>query len=69
MLHTSLRAVHPSQYGTFTTVQLREHFTASDDLMGMAIFPASATSNFVNVQIIYVDGGILAILQKPANEA
>jgi gluconate 5-dehydrogenase len=40
-----------------------------DDLMGAAIFLSSAASDFVNGQIIYVDGGILATIGKPANEA
>jgi gluconate 5-dehydrogenase len=39
-----------------------------DDLVGAAIFLSSAASNFVNGQIIYVDGGILATIGKPANE-
>lgn len=39
-----------------------------DDLVGTAIFLASPASDFVNGQIIYVDGGILATLGKPANE-
>jgi len=39
-----------------------------DDLMGATIFLASAASNFINGQIIYVDGGILATIGKPANE-
>ncbi|GAA0894672.1 gluconate 5-dehydrogenase [Fulvivirga kasyanovii] len=38
------------------------------DLAGTAIFLASEASNFVNGQIIYVDGGILATIGKPANE-
>jgi len=40
-----------------------------DDLRGTAVFLASAASDFVNGQIIYVDGGILATIGKPANEA
>lgn len=40
-----------------------------DDLMGAAIFLSSSASDFVNGQIIYVDGGILATIGKPANEA
>ena len=39
-----------------------------DDLMGAAIFLASKASDFVNGQIIYVDGGILASIGRPANE-
>lgn len=40
-----------------------------DDLMGPAIFLASKASDFVNGQIVYVDGGILATIGRPANEA
>ncbi len=39
-----------------------------DDLQGAAIFLASKASNFVNGQVVYVDGGILATIGKPANE-
>jgi gluconate 5-dehydrogenase len=39
-----------------------------EDLMGTTIFLASQASNFVNGQIIYVDGGILATIGKPSNE-
>lgn len=39
-----------------------------EDLAGTAIFLASDASRFVNGQIIYVDGGILATIGKPANE-
>ena len=38
------------------------------DLVGTAVFLSSAASNFVNGQVIYVDGGILATIGKPANE-
>jgi gluconate 5-dehydrogenase len=38
------------------------------DLVGTAIFLSSAASDFVNGQIIYVDGGILATIGKPSNE-
>lgn len=39
-----------------------------EDLGGTAIFLASKASDFINGQIIYVDGGILATIGKPANE-
>jgi gluconate 5-dehydrogenase len=39
-----------------------------DDLIGTAVFLSSAASNFVNGQVIYVDGGILATIGKPSNE-
>lgn len=38
------------------------------DLGGTAVFLASKASDFVNGQIIYVDGGILATIGKPSNE-
>jgi len=40
-----------------------------DDLAGTAVFLASRASDFVNGQVIYVDGGILATIGKPSNEA
>lgn len=40
-----------------------------EDLVGTTIFLSSNASNFVNGQIIYVDGGILATIGKPANES
>ena len=40
-----------------------------DELQGAAIFLASNASNFVNGHVLYVDGGILATIGKPANEA
>ncbi len=36
-----------------------------DDLGGAAVFLASAASDFVNGQILYVDGGLLATIGKP----
>jgi gluconate 5-dehydrogenase len=40
-----------------------------DDLAGAAIFLSSKASDFINGQIIYVDGGILATIGKPSNES
>ncbi|MBL4746378.1 MAG: gluconate 5-dehydrogenase [Flavobacteriaceae bacterium] len=39
-----------------------------EDLQGAAVFLSSAASDFVNGQVVYVDGGILATIGKPANE-
>lgn len=39
-----------------------------EDLAGAAIFLASRASDFVNGQILYVDGGILATIGKPVGE-
>ncbi|MBN3582687.1 gluconate 5-dehydrogenase [Algoriphagus aestuarii] len=39
-----------------------------DDLGGTAVFLASPASDFINGQIIYVDGGILATIGKPQGE-
>ncbi|WP_047550544.1 gluconate 5-dehydrogenase [Psychroserpens sp. Hel_I_66] len=39
-----------------------------EDLQGAAVFLASKASDFVNGQVIYVDGGILATIGKPSNE-
>jgi len=39
-----------------------------EDLAGAAVFLASRASDFVNGQIVYVDGGILATIGKPSNE-
>ncbi|MFW5656144.1 MAG: gluconate 5-dehydrogenase [Mariniphaga sp.] len=39
-----------------------------EELAGAAIFLASKASDFVNGHVLYVDGGILATIGKPANE-
>ena len=39
-----------------------------EDLAGTVVFLSSKASNFVNGQIVYVDGGILATIGKPRNE-
>jgi gluconate 5-dehydrogenase len=39
-----------------------------EDLAGVTVFLASSASDFVNGQIIYVDGGILATIGKPYGE-
>lgn len=39
-----------------------------DELKGAAVFLSSNASDFVNGQILYVDGGILATIGKPSNE-
>jgi gluconate 5-dehydrogenase len=41
---------------------------APEDLAGTAVFLASRASDFVNGHVVYVDGGILATIGKPANE-
>ena len=40
-----------------------------EDLQGAAIFLSSKASDFVNGHVVYVDGGILATIGKPANES
>jgi gluconate 5-dehydrogenase len=39
-----------------------------EELQGAAVFLASPASDFVNGHILYVDGGILATIGKPAGE-
>ncbi|MBQ4304700.1 MAG: SDR family oxidoreductase, partial [Lachnospiraceae bacterium] len=39
----------------------------TEDLMGLAVFLSSPASDFINGQVIYIDGGILAYLgQDPS---
>ena len=45
------RAEHPSK-----------RWGKPDELIGTAVFLASSASDYVNGQIIYVDGGMLAVL-------
>ena len=39
-----------------------------NDLQGAAVFLSAKARDFVNGQILYVDGGILATIGKPSNE-
>ncbi|MDN3637547.1 gluconate 5-dehydrogenase [Simiduia curdlanivorans] len=39
-----------------------------EDLQGAAVFLSSNASDFISGQILYVDGGILATIGRPANE-
>ncbi len=40
----------------------------TEDLMGLAVFLASPASDFINGQVVYIDGGILAYIgQDPGN--
>lgn len=45
-----------------------ERWGNPQDLQGAAVFLSSKASDFINGQIIYVDGGILATIGKPGNE-
>lgn len=79
-----VNGIGPGYFATAQTAPLREkghpfnEFIISrtpaarwgdpEDLQGVAIFLSSAASDFVNGQILYVDGGILASLGKASNE-
>ena len=40
----------------------------TEDLMGLAVFLASPASDFINGQVVYIDGGISAYIgQDPSN--
>lgn len=83
--NVQINGIGPGYFATEQTAPLREEghplneFIISrtpagrwgdpDDLGGAAIFLASRASDFVNGQVIYVDGGILATIGKPSNEA
>jgi NAD(P)-dependent dehydrogenase (short-subunit alcohol dehydrogenase family) len=41
----------------------RGRWSTPDDLIGVAVFLASPASDYVNGQIIYVDGGVLAVIR------
>ncbi len=56
-------SLHPFD-GFITARTPAARWAAPEDLMGAAIFLASDASNFVNGQILYVDGGILAYIGK-----
>jgi gluconate 5-dehydrogenase len=82
--NVQVNGIGPGYFATAQTAPLREaghpfnDFIVSrtpagrwgnpDDLAGATIFLASQASDFVNGQIIYVDGGILATIGKPSNE-
>lgn len=79
-----VNGIGPGYFATSQTAPLREaghpmnEFIISrtpagkwgdpDDLQGATIFLASKASDFVTGQVVYVDGGILATIGKPANE-
>lgn len=82
--NVQVNGIGPGYFATAQTAPLREDghpfndFILSrtpaarwgnpEDLAGTVVFLASQASNFVNGQIIYVDGGILASLGKAAHE-
>lgn len=79
-----VNGIGPGYFATNLTAPLREEGNPFNDfiinrtpagrwgqpeeLVGAAIFLSSAASDFVNGHILYVDGGILATIGKPANE-
>ncbi|MCR5303258.1 MAG: gluconate 5-dehydrogenase [Lachnospiraceae bacterium] len=40
----------------------------TEDLMGLAVFLASPASDFINGQVVYIDGGILAYIGQDPNQ-
>lgn len=79
-----INGIGPGYFATKLTAKLREEGTPfndfivnrtpagrwgdPDELIGAAIFLSAKSSDFVNGHILYVDGGILATIGKPANE-
>ena len=80
-----VNGIGPGYFATKLTAPLREKSNPFNDfivnrtpagrwgnpeeLAGAAIFLASKASDFVNGHVLYVDGGILATIGKPTNEA
>ena len=57
-------AIGPGYIATPQTAPLREK---TEDLQGLAVFLASPASDFINGQVVYIDGGILAYIgQDPS---
>ncbi len=55
----------PHPFDTFLMAKTpAERWGTPEDLMGPAVFLASAASDFVNGHILYVDGGILAYIGR-----
>jgi gluconate 5-dehydrogenase len=79
-----VNGIGPGYFATKLTAPLRREGTPFNDfiinrtpagrwgqpeeLVGAAIFLSSKASDFVNGHVLYVDGGILATIGKPANE-
>ena len=79
-----INGIGPGYFATKLTAPLREEgnpfndfiisrtpagrWGTPEELVGATIFLASKASDFVNGHILYVDGGILATIGKPANE-
>ena len=79
-----VNGIGPGYFATKLTAPLREKSNPFNDfiinrtpagrwgfpeeLVGSAIFLSSKASDFVNGHVLYVDGGILATIGKPANE-
>lgn len=64
-----MRAGHGALYSVARSLAVRGiSLRKTADLQGAAIFLASGASNFVTGQIVYVDGGILAMIGRPRGE-